>query len=64
MEANTPYRSTETLLRWHRELFRLYWKHRSKASSHKPKVAGETIALIREMAKENRLWGLRGFAGN
>jgi hypothetical protein len=24
----------------------------------------ETIALIREMAKENRLWGLRGFAGN
>ena len=44
----------ETLLRWHRELFRLYWKRRSKASSHKPKVAAETIALIREMAKENR----------
>jgi putative transposase len=44
----------ETLLRWHRELFRLYWKHRSKASSHKPKVAAETIALIRQMARENR----------
>jgi hypothetical protein len=37
----------DTLLRWHRELFRLYWKRRSKISSHKPKVAAETIALIR-----------------
>src|SRR6266851_1989207 len=36
----------ETMLRWHRELFRLYWKRRSKGSSHKPKVAAETIALI------------------
>jgi putative transposase len=44
----------DTLLRWHRELFRLFWKRRSQASSHKPKVAAETIALIREMAKENR----------
>jgi hypothetical protein len=47
----------ETLLRWHRELFRLYWKRKSKTHPHKPKVAPETIALIREMAKENRLWG-------
>jgi putative transposase len=31
----------ETLLRWHRELFRLYWKRKSKAASHKPKVAPE-----------------------
>jgi putative transposase len=34
----------ETLLRWHRELFRLYWKRRSKVSSHKPRVDAETIA--------------------
>ncbi len=47
----------ETFLRWHRELFRLSWKRRSKVSSHKPKVAAETIALIREMATNNRLWG-------
>jgi hypothetical protein len=45
----------ETLLRWHRELFRLYWKRKSKAASHKPKVAEETIALIRQLAKDNRL---------
>jgi len=53
----------DTLLRWHRELFRLYWKRRSKASSHQPKVAAETIALIREMAKENRLWGAERIRG-
>src|SRR5215468_10717985 len=45
----------ETLLRWHRELVRLYWKRKSKATSHKPKIAEETIALIRQMAKDNRL---------
>jgi putative transposase len=53
----------DTLLRWHRELFRLCWKRRSKASSHKPGVAAETIALIREMAKENRLWGAERIRG-
>src|SRR5438874_5016850 len=53
----------DTLLRWHRELFRLYWKRRSKASSHKPRVDAETIALIRKMAKENRLWGAERIRG-
>jgi hypothetical protein len=42
--------------RWHRELFRLYWKR-------KPKVAEETITLIRQMAQENRLWGAERIRG-
>src|SRR5215469_12236123 len=37
----------DTVLRWHRELFRLVWKQKSKAVSHTPKIAAETIALIR-----------------
>jgi putative transposase len=53
----------DTLLRWHGELFRQYWKRRSKTSSHKPKVAAETIALIREMAVKNRLWGAERIRG-
>jgi len=53
----------ETLLRWHREAFRFYWKHKSKAHSHKPKVAAETITLIREMATKNRLWGAERIRG-
>jgi len=53
----------ETLLRWHCELFRLYWKRKSQAASRKPKVAEETIALIRQMAKDNRLWGAERIRG-
>src|SRR5215472_15205161 len=53
----------ETLLRWHRELFRLYWKRKSKALARKPKVAEETIALIRQMAKDNQLWGAERIRG-
>jgi putative transposase len=53
----------ETLLRWHRELFRLSWKRKSKSSSYRPKVAADTIALIRAMAKDNRLWGAERIRG-
>ncbi len=53
----------DTLLRWHRELFRLVWKHKSKTASHPPKVAAETIDLIRQMAKDNRLWGAERIRG-
>jgi len=53
----------ETLLRWHREAFRLVWRCRSKALSHKPRGAAETITLIREMATKNRLWGAEHIRG-
>jgi putative transposase len=53
----------ETVLRWHRQLFRRYWKRKSKTASHTPKVAAETIALIREMATNNRLWGAERIRG-
>jgi len=53
----------ETLLRWHRELLRLHWKRKSKAFSNKPRIAAETIALIRQMATNNRLWGAERIRG-
>jgi putative transposase len=53
----------DTLLRWHRELFRLYWKRKSKTHTHKPKIASDTITLIRQMARENRLWGAERIRG-
>jgi len=43
---------SDTLLRWHRELFQFYWRRKSKG---KPKISPETIALIQVMAKENQL---------
>jgi len=53
----------ETLLRWHRQGFRLYWKYTSRAVVAKPKIAAETVALIKEMARENRLWGAERIRG-
>ena len=53
----------ETLLRWHRQGFRLFWRYKSKAMSAKPKLAAETIALIKDMAKNNRLWGAERIRG-
>ncbi len=48
----------ETVLRWHRQGFRLFWKQQSRPrSAAKPKVAAETITLVRAMAAANRLWG-------
>ena len=49
----------ETILRWHRELFRLFWKRTSRAHSREPRLSLETIAFIKEMAANNRLWGAR-----
>jgi hypothetical protein len=53
----------DTLLRWHRELFRLFWKRKSKADSRQPKLSPETIALIKEMTSKNRLWGAERMRG-
>ena len=52
-----------TLLGWHRQAFRWYWRHRSKATSTKPKIAAETVALIETMACDNRLWGAERIRG-
>jgi putative transposase len=53
----------ETLLRWHRELFRVFWKHKSKGHVRKPRISPETISLIKEMAAHNRLWGAERIRG-
>src|SRR5438552_17261179 len=34
----------ETLLRWHRQGFKLYWKYTSRATSTTPKISAETAA--------------------
>jgi hypothetical protein len=47
----------DTLLRWHRQGFKLYWRQKSKGTVRRSQISEETIALIKEMAVENRLWG-------
>lgn len=53
----------ETLLRWHRQGFRLFWKFKSRPRGGRPKLATETIALIQRMAQENHLWGAERIHG-
>jgi putative transposase len=53
----------ETLLRWHRQGCKLFWKYKSKAISATPKISAETVALIKEMARDNRLWGAERIRG-
>src|SRR5205809_2899709 len=43
----------ETLLRWHRQGYRLLWKYKSRTTSAKPKVSAETVALIKDMAAQH-----------
>jgi transposase InsO family protein len=53
----------ETILRWHRDGFRLLWRWRSRRKNRTPKVSAETMALVRRMAEENRLWGAERIRG-
>ena len=55
----------DTLLRWHRQLFRGFWRRKSRGAprTRPAKVSTETIALVREMAAANRLWGAKRIRG-
>ena len=52
----------ETILKWHRTGFRLFWRHRSK-SGNRARLGADTIDLIRDMAKRDRLWGAERIRG-
>src|SRR5262245_35299281 len=47
----------ETVIKWHRQGFRLYWRWKSKASVGRPKIDKEIRELIKKMSLENPLWG-------
>ena len=48
----------DTVVRWHRLGFRLYWRWKSRRGKPgRPKVAPEIRELIRRMPVENPLWG-------
>jgi hypothetical protein len=48
----------DTVLRWHREGFRLLWARRSRSSGpRESRLTPDVVTLIERMATENRLWG-------
>jgi hypothetical protein len=47
----------ETVVRWHREGLRLYWRWKSRARGGRPRIPSELRRLIGEMSRANPLWG-------
>ncbi len=47
----------ETVIRWHRAGFRLYWRWRSRPCGGRPKVSMDVRELIRDISSANPLWG-------
>jgi transposase InsO family protein len=47
----------ETLVRWHRGGFRLFWRWKSRRRAGRPAVSSEIRSLVRQMSRENPLWG-------
>ena len=48
----------DTVLRWHQQGFRLYWRWKSRARAGRPKIEAEIRNLIRRMSRENPSWGV------
>jgi transposase InsO family protein len=60
----TPWRQAirliqpDTVIHWHRQGFRLFWRWKSRARKvGRKSVAPETVDLIRQMCRANPLWG-------
>jgi len=47
----------ETLVRWHRGGFRLYWRCKSRRRVGRPAVPADIRDLIRTISRDNPLWG-------
>src|SRR5262245_15181014 len=46
-----------TILRWHRAGFRVYWRWKSRGRPGRPSITRELRQLIQQMSRENPLWG-------
>jgi len=54
----------ETLLRWHREGFRVFWRRKSRSTGPRESRLDPGVrVLIERMAAENRLWGAERIRG-
>jgi hypothetical protein len=47
----------ETILRWHRTGFRVFWRWKSRNRAGRPKIDRGLRDLIRRISTENPLWG-------
>ena len=53
----------ESVIRWHRQAWRLFWRWRSRGPIGRPRLYAEVRELIATMAQENPRWGSRRMRG-
>jgi transposase InsO family protein len=53
----------DTVIRWHRAGWRLYWRWRSRSPGGRPRLSPEIRELIARMSRENPLWGSERIRG-
>ena len=67
--VNTAWRDAlhlvqpDTLLRWHRDLFTIFWRRRSRRTHGPRGLDAEVVELIRTMGHANALWGAERIRG-
>jgi hypothetical protein len=47
----------ESVIRWHRKGFRLYWRWKSKSLGGRPELSADIRQLIRDISLADPLWG-------
>ncbi len=47
-----------TVVRWHRRGFKLFWRWKSRSKSGRPRIETEIRQLIHRMSRENTGWGV------
>ena len=53
----------ETVIRWHRAGWRLFWRWRSRHPGGRPRLSAEVRDLIATMSRANPLWGTERLRG-
>jgi hypothetical protein len=47
----------ETIIRWHRDGYRRFWRFRSGGKPGRPRIPRRHIAFIKQISRENPAWG-------
>jgi putative transposase len=50
----------DTVIRWHRQGWRLFWRWKSRSRGGRPHLSPEIRKLITTMSRENKLWARSG----
>ena len=53
----------DTVVRWHRQGWRLFWRWKSRSRGGRPHLSPEVRELIMTMSRDNRLWGTERIRG-